>query len=33
MGLSNYKRHYFSEAEYLDFEEHSETKHEYFDAN
>jgi Uma2 family endonuclease len=32
MGLSNYKRHYFSEAEYLDFEEHSETKHEYFDG-
>lgn len=32
MNLPNQKRHYFSEAEYLDFEEHSDTKHEYFDG-
>ena len=32
MSFPNYKRHYFSEAKYLDFEEHSETKHEYFDG-
>ena len=32
MSLPNYKRHYFSEAEYLDFEQHSDTKYEYFDG-
>lgn len=32
MGLPNYKN-YFSETEYLDFELHSNTKHEYFDGD
>lgn len=32
MSFPNYKRHYFTEAEYLDFEQHSENKHEYFDG-
>lgn len=32
MSRPNYQFNYFSEAEYLEFEEHSLTKHEYFDG-
>jgi Uma2 family endonuclease len=33
MNLPNYKFNYFSESEYLEFEENSSTKHEYFEGD
>ena len=32
MSRPNYKLHYYTEAEYLEFEENSESKHEYFNG-